>query len=314
MDLWGNAVARDRNGGKLQIGFWGMELGKRIVAELKVPVCILNGAVGGTRIDQHQRNMANPTDQETIYGRLLGRARRAKLTHGVRAVIWHQGENDQGADGPTGKYGWETYRDYFVDLASAWHEDYPNVKPIYMFQIWPKACAMGVDGSDDKLREVQRTMPRWFSNLSVYATLGIRPPGGCHYPQDGYIQFAKILDAPIRYQVFHRYVDGPYASPNLQRAYFSSAARDEVVLEFDQIMNWQDNLISEFYLDGVANEVESGRANAGQIILKLKGPTRAIRIKYLDSDHWSQDRLLKGEAGNAALTFDDVVIEEPAVR
>ena len=38
---------------------------------------------------------------------------------GIRGVLWHQGENDQGADGPTGRYGWETYQEYFVDM-SAW--------------------------------------------------------------------------------------------------------------------------------------------------------------------------------------------------
>ena len=46
---------------------------------------------GGTRIDQHQRNEADPTDVKTIYGRLLWRLQQAKLTHGVRAVLWHQG-------------------------------------------------------------------------------------------------------------------------------------------------------------------------------------------------------------------------------
>ena len=33
-----------------------MELAKRLVESQKIPICIINGAVGGTRIDQHQRN------------------------------------------------------------------------------------------------------------------------------------------------------------------------------------------------------------------------------------------------------------------
>ncbi len=36
-------------------------------------------------------------------------------------MIWHQGENDQGADGPTGGFGYETYRQYFIDLAASWN-------------------------------------------------------------------------------------------------------------------------------------------------------------------------------------------------
>ena len=149
---WGDAVHRSREGGKLQVGYWGMELGKRIVESHKMPVFLINGAVGGTRVDQHQRNEADPEDLTTIYGRLLWRLRRAKLTHGVRGIIWHQGENDQGADGPTGGYGWETYRKYFIDLAAAWKRDYPNARRLYAFQIWPKACAMGVNGSDNRLQ------------------------------------------------------------------------------------------------------------------------------------------------------------------
>lgn len=96
---WGVATHR-APGGKHQVGYWAMELGQRIVEQDKVPVCFINGAVGGTRIDQHQRNEADPTDAATIYGRLLARVRGARLTHEVDAIFWHQGENDQGADGP----------------------------------------------------------------------------------------------------------------------------------------------------------------------------------------------------------------------
>jgi hypothetical protein len=124
---WGDAEARGK-GGRLTIGCWGIEMAKRLVENQKVPVCIINGAVGGTRIDQHQRNEADPEDVTTIYGRLLWRVRRAGLTHGVRAILWHQGENDQGADGPTGGYGYELYRSFFIEMAAGWRRDFTNVK------------------------------------------------------------------------------------------------------------------------------------------------------------------------------------------
>ena len=102
----------------------------------------------------------------------------ARLTHGIRAIIWHQGENDQGADGPTGGYGWETYQQYFIDMSAAWKEDLPNIQHYYVFQIWPNACSMGgSQGSGDRLREVQRTLPRLYSNMGIMSTLGIKPPG-----------------------------------------------------------------------------------------------------------------------------------------
>ncbi len=310
LKLWANAEARSP-GGKSEIGYWGMELGRRLVEQHKLPICILNGAVGGTRIDQHQRNPEDPTDVSTIYGRLLWRAQQARLTHGIRAVIWHQGENDQGADGPTGGYGYETYRQFFVDLAASWKEDFPNIRRYYTFQIWPKACSMGINGSDNRLREVQRTLPSLFSNLSVMSTLGIKPPGGCHFPAAGYAEFSRLLGPLIDDQLYHRFVDGPFTPPNLKRAIFTTAQRDELALEFDIPIEWSDALTSQFHLDGEAGQVALGSANGSHITLKLKTPSKATKVTYLDSASWSPDNLLYGRNGLAALTFCDVPIEGP---
>ncbi|MBL8852829.1 MAG: DUF2341 domain-containing protein [Planctomycetaceae bacterium] len=304
---WANAEARSP-GGESEIGYWGMELGRRLVESEQIPICIINGAVGGTRIDQHQRNELDPTDVRTIYGRLLWRVQQAKLTHGVRAVIWHQGENDQGADGPTGGYGYETYRQLFVDLAASWKEDFPNIQHYYAFQIWPRSCAMGINGSDNRLREVQRTLPKMFSNMSVIATLGVKPPGGCHFPAAGYAEFARLLHPMMQDHLYHRHV-AQANSPNLNRVSFTSAQRDELILEFDCEMNWNDSLVSQFQLDGEANQVIGGSASGTNIVLQLRGPTMSRTLTYLDSANWNPDNLLYGENGLAALTFCDVPID-----
>ena len=306
--LWGDASARVP-GRKLQIGYWGMELGRRLVESRKMPVCIINGAVGGTRIDQHQRNPADPEDVATIYGRLLWRVREAGLTHGIRAVFWHQGESDQGADGPTGKLGWETYRQFFIDMAGGWKEDFPNIQHIYVFQIWPKACAMGIDGSDNRLREVQRNLPTAFTHLSVMSTLGIDPPGGCHYPPAGYAEFARLI-----YPLVERDIDGvspkdSITPPNLKRAVFADDRREQVVLEFDQPVVWTDTLVKEFSFDGPPVSVTSGHVEGNTLVLRLSSGTTAKTVTYLDSKSWSQSRLLRGATGIAALTFCEVPIE-----
>ena len=36
---------------------------------------------------------------------------------------------------------------------------------------------MGVNGSDNHLREVQRTLRRDFADMTIMSTLGVRPPG-----------------------------------------------------------------------------------------------------------------------------------------
>lgn len=305
---WGHAVVRSKSGGQFQIGYWGMALAERLVESQKVPVCIINGAVGGSRIDVHQRNHADPTDATTIYGRLLWRVQQAKLTHGIKAVFWHQGENDQGADGPTGGYGYETYRQFFVDMAAGWKTDYPNVRQYYVFQIWPKACSMGVNGSDNKLREVQRNLPTLFSNLHVMSTLGIQPPGGCHFPIEGYAEFAKLIGPLVERDFYGVKSKASITAPNLKRAQFTGDKGDELVLEFDQPVKWDDKLVSEFYPDGEKGKVASGSANGAVVTLKLKAPSQAKTLTYIDSATWSQDRLLRGANGIAALTFCDVPV------
>ncbi|WP_309714545.1 DUF2341 domain-containing protein [Armatimonas sp.] len=300
---WEDARYRNQDAQTGAIGYWGMELAKRLVESEKVPVCILNGAVGGTRIDQHQRNANNPTDPETIYGRLLARVQKAGFTHGIRGILWHQGENDQGADGPTGGFGWETYREYFIELTAAWKLDFPNVQRYYVFQIWPKSCAMGIDGSDNQLRDVQRQLPALFSKMSIMSTLGIDPPGGCHFPAAGYAEFARLIFPVIQRDSYGKRFDSPITPPSLKRVTFASAKKDTLVLEFDQPMVWESVLTSEFYLDGQRGKIASGVVSGNRLTLTLTEPTTAQAITYLDSAVWSQKRLLRGANGIAALTF-----------
>jgi hypothetical protein len=283
-----------------------MELANRLVESQQVPIFIVNAARGGTRIDQHQRNDSNPADLDTIYGRMLWRLQQAQLTHGIRAIIWHQGENDQGAAGPDGGYGWETYEQYFVELTADWKQDFPNLHKYYAFQIWPSACAMGRDGNGDMLREVQRSLPRRYSNLSMLSTLGFRPGGGCHYPLEGWSVFAKRLSPLIEQDFYDRPTKGPITSPNLVRAYHPTDARNSIVLEFDQPVVWQKELVSEFYLDEQGGLVADGEANGNTLILTLKRPTAAKQITYLKEKSWKQDNLLVGKNRMAAMTFCQV--------
>ena len=39
---------------------------------------------------------------------MLTRVNAAKLTHGIRGVFWHQGENDSGAGAPTGDWNYKS--------------------------------------------------------------------------------------------------------------------------------------------------------------------------------------------------------------
>ena len=310
-NLWCLPVWKAQKGEKAELGWWGMELAKRLLESEKVPIFMINAAVGGTRIDQHQRVAGNPTDLTTIYGRMLWRVQQAKLTHGIRAILWHQGENDQGSDGPTGGYGWETYHEFFIEMAAGWKQDFPNVKNYYVFQIWPNSCSMGGrNGSGDMLREKQRTLPQLFSNMGIMSTLGVRPPGGCHFPLVGWAEFARMIQPLIERDHYGKKPAASITPPNLKKVAF--AAKDTVTLEFDQPVAWDDKLVGQFYLDGEKDKVASGSVSGNVLTLKLKEPSAAKKITYLKEITWNQDTLLNGTNGIAALTFCNVLIEGAA--
>ena len=308
-NLWCLPVWKAQKGEKAELGWWGMELAKRLLESQKVPIFMINAAVGGTRIDQHQRSAADPTDLTTIYGRMLWRVQRAKLTHGIRGILWHQGENDQGADGPMGGYGWETYQPLFVEMAAGWKQDFPNVRHYYVFQIWPNSCSMGGrEGSGDRLREKQRTLPQLFSNMSIMSTLGVRPPGGCHFPLTGWAEFARMIQPLIERDFYGKVPAASITPPNLRRASYASGTKDTIALEFDQPVVWTDALAGQFYLDGEKDKVASGSVSGNVLRLKLKEPSAATKITYLKEIAWNQDTLLNGANGIAALTFCNVPI------
>ncbi|MEI6606212.1 MAG: LamG-like jellyroll fold domain-containing protein [Verrucomicrobiota bacterium] len=306
---WG--VASCQGGGqRIRIGYWGVELARQLMETYKIPICILNGAVGGTIIEAHRRNPGNPLNPGTLYGQLLARVTKAGLTHGIRGFFWHQGENDQGSAGSSGLYGWQTYQDYFMDLSAAWKEDCPNIQNYYVFQIWPNACMMGVNESGDMLREVQRTLPNLYSNLKIMSTLGINPEGGCHYPAEGYAVMAHLISGVVEQDNYGKSFPGSMTAPNLKAAAFTSDKRDEITLEFDQPLVWNPKATKEFYLDGAAGKVVSGTVSGKIVTLKLIAGSTAKRITYVIGRSWSQANLLSGTNGIAALTFCNVPLSD----
>ena len=309
--VWGNALSF--NGGEqhhhLQIGYWGVELGRLLIETHQIPICILNGAQGGTRVDQHQRNEENPTDVTTIYGRLLWRLQQAKLTHGVRAVLWHQGENDQGEAGAVGEFGWVNYQQYFVRMAAAWKQDFPNIKQYYIHQIWPGACgSRSIEG--DRLREQQRQLPRQFSNMNIMSTLGIRPGGGCHFLPDGYAAMARQLFPLVNQRSYGVNPEMSATAPNVVKVCYTNANRLEIQITFDQTVRWDDQVAGRFYLDGVSSGLTAVGGTGRTINLTASRPMTAKRLTYVQSRRWKiADSIVRGVNDIAALTFCEVPIE-----
>ncbi|MEI7901463.1 MAG: DUF2341 domain-containing protein [bacterium] len=308
---WGYAISK---GSEMQLGLWGWYLAKYLTTNCNMPICIINSAVGGTRIDQHQPNPADHSvagASYSYYASLYNRVTGGKLTHGIRGVFWHQGENNSGAAAPTGDYDYKSYQSYFVNMAGAWKQDFPNIQRYIIWQVMPKPCAMGPKG--DQLREAQRTLPRLYSNMDILDTLGVAGYEGCHFNPTGYANFATQL-RPLVLQDFYGVVSpAPVTAPNLQRAYFTTTNRNEIALEFDQDMEWNSAATVNFYLDRVGGKVATISVLGKVVKLQLTSASTAQTIDYLEDAIWggSSANLLYGINDIAALTFADVPIAAP---
>ena len=316
---WGNAVVERLTPTSPDriyfISAWGMAMAKKLVEDEKIPICILNGAVGGTRIDEHMPEHVKTANKErAIYSNLKLRVNAARLTHGIRGVLWHQGEADQGYDGPDNCYGCEMYQQYWLDLTAAWKQDYPNIRHYYLFQIWPNACSQGGTRNSDKLRDVQRRLSRLYSSLSVVPTLDIPSGQNCHFKTSDYEKMGLAMVPLLERDVYGKVFAQPISAPDLKQASYSTNKKDEITLEFDQPVAWIDAQASQFHLDDEAAKVVSGSVSGNLLKLKLAAPTTAKTITYLTDRKWDSKTLLYGKNGIAALTFCEVALEPTATN
>ena len=306
---WGNAV---RNGTQWTVGYFAYHLALRLTTERNIPICIINGAVGGTRIDQHQANPANHTAGNgtyDIYANLLNRVLGAKLTHGIRGIIWHQGESNSGAADPTGDFDYKSYQKYFVEMSAAWKQDYPNFERYIVFQVMPKPCSMGPKG--DQLREAQRTLPNLFSKMDILDTLGVPGYIGCHFTISGYEGIANLTLPVVNHRFYGIVPPAPITAPVLKQAYFTSAARTSIALVFDQPMSWSSFSLPNYFVNKVGGKVTSGSSSGSVITLQLSSAApAATTLDYLQDERWdfSTTSLLYGANAIPALSFADVPI------
>jgi hypothetical protein len=314
---WGNATLTNRfvnsAGGVHFVGYWGLALASNLVANYRMPICILNGAVGGTRIDQHVPDPANhyhnTTDDYSIYGNLLRRVVAARLTHGIRGVLWHQGEADCSNWGPTGDWNYKFYQQNFVDLSAAWKQDMPNLRHYYLFQVFASGCGTSGTFTSDMLREEQRTLTRLYSSLSLMSTLAFPSGANCHFNIADYTRMGLAMAPLVARDNYGLVPATAISAPNLQQACFTSTNRNEITLVFDQAMTWNSPANMNFYLDRLSGQVTSGRVNGNVIKLQVTGAATNQTIAYVVDQYWHNNtNLIYGANGIAALTFYAVPI------
>ena len=285
---------------------WGIDF--HIIDEQQIPVCVINGAVGGTSIDSH---LPGGIIYQDIYNRITG----AGLKNGIKAVLWHQGEGNTGDDGTI--YAHTGYTDKFKTLYDRWNADYPGIQHFYVFQIHHSADYCGGDWGGF-LRDVQRRMPEQFANLSVMSTVGVAGHDGCHYDRIGYYQMGDWMYRLIARDIYHSTDIVNINAPNIKKAFFPGGDRTRLTLLFDQPVLWpadyEGHSMKDFFFPGndiIGKAVDSQTTDTAQysITLFFKSPLTANTITYSPNQLYPGTNLcyegpwLLNKRGIGALTF-----------
>ncbi len=318
LQAWGISTAK-YNAGQYVVGGVGMALQDKLVNTLGVPILLINGAQGGTRIEQHLPNKANREDFHTLYGSLLTSARLGKVCESVKAMIWYQGEWNSDVN----------YAENFKVLYDAWHQDFPNLKKIYVFQIYPH----GVGERHGALREIQRNFSKVFPDIRTLSTVGSPGWGGGHYTANGYTHLGNILF----YHVLRDFYPSNFAqqsdtseidSPNLLRAYWKNKEHSSIILEFSplggeilvgkpmSVANRLWTVADAINLDGQFGLVQTVQAQGSIVECVLKSVSSAKTIGYVPEQRYPfgvlevyQGPWLLNKRGLGALTFWNVPIQ-----
>ncbi|CCH02546.1 Collagen alpha-1(VII) chain Long-chain collagen [Fibrella aestuarina BUZ 2] len=295
------------------VGNLGFGIQQYILEKYGIPTCLINGAMHWSSMNEQAiRTATNPTDLTTGYGRLLYRLQKAGVANAVTAWVYRQGETEGYGESTDWLGG---FGRYYQQLKT----DVPSVKQFYVYQIDIIDPAVG---AAPFVRESQRTLPRTYPDIQVVASVGTEGFDGLHYSDAGYDQNAMEVARLIGRDFYNDPDQDNIDAPNLRQAYYSTAARDEITLQFNpgQRMNWTDGhgslkLTQFLYLDGQAGSVQSGRAEDNRIILKLNGPSGASKLTYLPATYTNQQPdypyrgpYLTNKRGLRALSFLDVPI------
>ena len=248
------------------IGQWGLRLANNLKDEHGIPILVINGSVGGTPVESHLRDNANPENPGTIYGRLLWRVRQAGVENAVRAIFWHQGESNGGMD-------FDTYLGHWTTMYDAWLEDYPNVEGIFPFQV-RAGC-----GNPTWNRNVQRELPTLLPMvLASMSTTGVSGHDGCHFYSNVYTEWGDRMSRVVSRHIYDVTLPGNIDSPNPQSATWTSSTTLEIdcgatggamTLQAgaETFFSLSDNaIITDVVVDGVKIVITTETASAASMV------------------------------------------------
>ncbi|MFI5201560.1 MAG: LamG-like jellyroll fold domain-containing protein [Candidatus Kapaibacterium sp.] len=301
--------------GPYMTGVWGMELQMQVLNNFGIPTCIINGATGGSTIEQHARSDSNRENLQSIYGKLLYRVIKAGCQNDVKAIFWDQGEFNTAAG----------YYQNFKNLYQDWQQDYPipGLRKTYVLQVRPGCGPPG--GS--ALREVQRTLPDSLPNIAVMSTVGIQGHDGCHFDAYGYVDIGNDLSRLIGRDYYGSTDTISIDAPNVVTAFYSRPDSSEIgivlshadslsIIDDTPLGAHSEAMKDYFYLDGLRGMIQSAVIHHDSIQLLLSGHSYASRLTYLPDQDYNDTALIYegpwivNSRGIGLLSFDSVPILE----
>jgi len=263
-DLNWHLAEGDMTFGPGAIGQWAIHMGRILIDELGIPIAIINNARGGQPISYFKRNDNNTEDIETNYGRLLFRAKNAGVTNNIRAVLWYQGESDEG-DAAVHEKG-------VIELYNNWLTDYPGIEKVYIHQL---RVGCGVAQWDVDLRNRQRLMPDKFPAITVMSTTGLNNHDGCHFGyQYGYEDLGTHNAGLVKQDLYNSTNTYNIDPPNVNYVFFNDSGKTNITIVMRNIIDslvWDAGSENYFKIENTALSVTEGKVVSNTVILHLDG-------------------------------------------
>lgn len=299
------------------VGVWGMRLARLLTDSLQIPVCIINGSRYGTVISSHLPNLNNPLDLNTIYGRLLFRAQKAKVNGHVKAMFWYQGESNTDTS-------YQFYASRFNQLYNYWKADFAGLNRIFVIQTRP-GCILGAPYAyHQHMREVTRSLVQQYNDITLMSTVGIPNFDGCHFLSTGYNQLGTQLYFQVMRDVYSQSQPGEIDAAMPLSASFLDSANTLLALRMSQNLTWPallngNDLRNYFYFDQPGVNVVNGWTSNDTIYLQLNTSSFAGKVTYLPGVYYNgtsqiyQGPWLLNNRGVGAMSFHEFPISNEIV-
>jgi hypothetical protein len=169
--------------------------------------------------------------------------------------------------------------------------------------------------------------------VEVIAASGLPAHDGCHYGNDGYITLGKQLFNLINRDFYKATDTLGISSPNLVKAAWTGAKRDEIALTFasnDALVCGSDTSVAgkvrtlandAFLLDGKPAKAVSVRSEKNVVLVKLSSASGAKTISYIPEKCYVasgdvpcvvyEGPWITTSRGVGALTFANIMITAP---